>query len=275
MKLASKLQINGATYVRSDADYQDQIDKVCSHLGDDMFEALTEADAIIAGGAILSAFTHQDINDIDVYFRDRESMMKAFVKVTRDWESIYLGHTDKSITLKDKGSETIVQFIYFDFFATPEDIFQAFDFTVCMAAIELGTLAFVAHKDFISDMASRTLHFNPGTKFPYISLIRTKKYQERGYKIGRGHLLAIANACARMPINNWHQAKYQLGGVYGDQIILQIDNDETFTTERLHTLLTELKDYVHIDRSDYPVLFRELTGQEFGSKEAKEFVDNL
>lgn len=255
------LTINGARYTRSDADYSQQIDRVCAMLGEEMYHVLTESEAIIAGGAILSAFTHQEINDIDVYFKSKESMARAFVRLTKKWDSVYLGHTDKSITLKDRDTNATVQFIYFDYFASAEAVFEAFDFTVCMAAIELGTLSFVSHQDFISDMASRTIHFNKGTRFPYVSLARTKKYQERGYTIGHGNLLAIAHACAQIPISSWEQAKHQLGGIYGDQIILAIEKDEAFSAERLHYLLTQVQEYKPINHSDYEAIFKELTGK--------------
>lgn len=257
------IEINGERYIRSDVDYQKQIDAVCRMLGDDMFKALKEADAIIAGGALISAFTHKDINDIDVYFRSKEQMAEAFVRVTENWDSVYLGHTDKSITLKDRETDTIIQFIYFDYFDTPDSIFEAFDFTICMSAIEPKDLSFACSKDFISDIASRTIHFNPGTRFPYISLLRTKKYQERGYKIGRGNLLAIANACAQLPIQNWAQAKYQLGGVYGNEITIAQEEDKPFSPKLLHELLTELKENSSVRYSNYNEIYKELTGKEY------------
>src|SRR5690606_23250806 len=108
-------QINGHEYVRQGSDFKHQSRQVVSMLGDDMFDALSKSSAIIAGGAVLSAFTQQEVNDIDVYFRSKHDLVKAFIKVTKDWDSVYLGHTDKSITLKDRESEAIVQFIYFDF----------------------------------------------------------------------------------------------------------------------------------------------------------------
>lgn len=253
------LTINGARYTRSDVDYQNQIDTVCNSIGQEMFSALVEAEAIIAGGALLSAFTHQEINDIDVYFKSKRQMAEAFIKLTEHWDTVYLGHTDKSITLKDRETEAVVQFIYFDVFANAEEVFKAFDFTVCMAAIELSTLSFVAHEDFISDMASRTLHFNNGTRFPYISLVRTKKYQERGYKIGKGNLLAIAHACAQVPIKSWDEALYQVGGVYGHGIDLEIKEGTEFSVEALHKVLTNIKDSrPFITDNDYDAILSEM-----------------
>lgn len=264
------ITIDGEQYTKTNADYAAQTEAVIGALGEEMYSALSEAEAIIAGGAILSVFTHQPINDIDVYFKDKKSLADAFVKVTKEWGTVYLGHTDKSITLKDRETETIVQFIYFDYFKDAEAVFESFDFTVCMAAIELSEETndvLTLGKDFLSDVASRTLHFNAGTKFPYVSLVRTRKYVDRGYKIGKGNLLAIAMACAEKRIVNWQMAKYQLGGVYGNQFELEVKNygqedEEPFTIDRLIELTTKVKETTTV-HCDYPEIYLQLTGKEY------------
>lgn len=260
--------LNGVKYVKQGAEFDEQTQKAMDCLGPEMGLALAKNNAIIAGGAILSQFTHQEVNDVDVYFRSMEDLARAFVDVTKDWESVYLGHTDKSITLKDRETEAMVQFIYFDFFDSAEAVFEAFDFTVCMVAIELHEekSELVMHPKFLSDVASRTLHFNNGTRYPYISLIRTKKYQERGYKIGRGNVLAIALACATRPINSWDDAKEQLGGVYGNAIELRVNDGEEFSQDKLHDVVTQISDKNdYVNTSNFEKLYLELTGHEFGS----------
>ena len=158
-------------------------------------------------------------------------MTKAFVKITDDWENVYLGHTDKSIRIRDLETGATVQFIHFDYFDNLDEVFEAFDFTVCMAGIDLKDGTLHMSPDFLSDVTSRTLHFNRGTRFPYISLIRTKKYQEKGYKICKGSILAIANACAQWKISTWEQAKEQLGGVYGYEIDVTVGKDVQFSQD--------------------------------------------
>lgn len=265
-----KLEINGLQYVRQSADFENQKTKVLNLLGENMLAALSQNNAIIAGGAILSTFTHQDVSDVDVYFKNREELTNAFVSAVKDWQALYLGHTDKSITLKDKETDTIVQFIYFDFFESAEKVFEAFDFTVCMAAIELSDdidnkHELILHPSFLSDVASRTLRFNKGTRFPYVSLVRTKKYGERGYKIGKGNFIAIGLACAKYPITNWEEAKHQLGGVYGNQIELEIDEMTPFSEEKLFELVTSLKEYpLHkAGISDFDKIYLTLTGKKY------------
>lgn len=264
--------INGVKYVKQDTEFETQIENTVDLLGFDMYQALTKAKAIIAGGAVLSNFTHQEVKDVDVYFRSKESMINAFIELTRDWNSIYLGHTDKSITLKDRESNMIIQFICFDFFENAEAVFDAFDFTVCMAAIELGDEPeLVMHPQFLSDVASRTLHFNANTKYPYISLVRTRKYKERGYKIGKGNLLSIAIACSNSPIKSWEEAKEQLGGVYGYVIDLEIDKNSEFSPEKLHEVVTRIKDQKFAPNfHDYEACIEALTG-----KKASDYFDEL
>lgn len=267
------IEINGVKYVKQGAEFTQQISNVYKLIGEEIGVALQEANAIIAGGAILSQFTHAEVADVDVYFRDRESLVKAFVAVTKDWEAVYLGHTDKSITIKDRETETTVQFIYFDFFENAEAVFEAFDFTVCMAALEVhehGNPELVMHPQFLSDVASRTLHFNNGTRFPYISLVRTKKYAERGYKMGKGNLLAIGAACATKPITTWEEARYQLGGVYGYNIDLHIEDGTPFTQEALHNVLTQIRDedYSYAP-SNYEDIFKQLTGIDYHDHNAR------
>lgn len=261
------IEINGVKYVKQAADFKRQTEAVVDLLGLDMLEALSEARAILAGGAVLSNFTHGEVNDLDVYFRSKELLTKAFVKVTENFNSVYLGHTNKSITLKDRDTDTIIQFIYFEYFDNAEAVFEAFDFTACMAAVELNIEdkhELVLHPDFLSDVASRTLHFNRGTRFPYVSLVRTRKYAEKGFKLGKGNLLAIAAACATIPINSWEEAKYQLGGVYGYKIDLEVEQDTPFSQQAFHDVLTRIQDIQYtVNYHNYEEVYKELTGVDY------------
>jgi hypothetical protein len=229
-------------------------------LGEEFTDALIEADAFVAGGAVLSIFTDTPVNDVDVYFKDKISMAKCFAKVTKDYQNIYYSHTEKSITLMDTESGLIVQFIHFDYFQNAQEIFNAFDFTVCMGAVRLKTGEVFLHDSFMSDVASRTLHFNNGTRYPYISLVRVKKYEEKGYKIGKGHLLAIANACAQTPITSWEEAKEQLGGIYGYEITAKLDSREEFSSDAFNKILTNLeeRDWDKMPSGDYDQLLVDL-----------------
>lgn len=266
--------VNGETYVKSSQKYERQVNTVCAMLGETFLLGLKEHNAIIAGGAVLSAFTNKEIHDIDVYFRSFEDMKACFFAVTNNFTEIYLSHTDKSITLCDKETKTLVQFIHFDYFDTPKQIFDCFDFTVCMGAIEVLTDSVVLHEDFLTDIATKTMRFNPGTRFPYISLLRTKKYREYGYSIGKGQSLAIATACSRLPINDWETAKDQLGGVYGHEIELQVEKETEFTDEAFYKILTDITETrIFNPKGDYEALVKKLKGEDQPTEEELPDID--
>lgn len=259
---------------RDKSNYSQPVETVINSLGDEMLSVLKEANAIIAGGALLSAFTQEPINDVDVYFKSKEDLTKAFVQLTKDWDSVYLSHTSRSITLKDRDTDTIVQLIHFDFFDNAETIFKAFDFTVCMAAIELAegiAPTLVMSDRFIVDVASKTLRFNNGTRYPYASLLRVRKYKERGYKIGKGNMLAIAVACSQQPINSWDDAQEQFGGLYGNEIQLQVEEGQEFTAQALHDVTTSICETASFSIPNYEAIFEELTGTTYNRRNELDF----
>lgn len=182
--------------------------------------------AFAAGGAVTSVFTNQPINDVDVYFRSKEDFEYAVESAYEDgmW---CVDSSKRSVTFSDHGG-TPVQYLHFDFFPTAADIFKAFDFTVCMGAYDYDAKEFVFHPDFLKHNSQRFLRFNPGTRYPLASAVRTLKYQSRGYTLGKGDMLKIALACRGVEINTWDQLKDQIGGAYGERVVLG-NEDKEFT----------------------------------------------
>src|SRR5690606_3144507 len=96
--------------------------------------------------------------------------------------SVYVnGLTQRSIMIGDK--ENIHQLMWFKYFNTAQDIFNSFDFTVCMGAFDFETEEFIFHPDFFKHNSQRYLKFNTGTDFPVMSLLRVDKYRQKGYDI--------------------------------------------------------------------------------------------
>lgn len=135
--------------------------------------------------------------------------------------------SDRAVTFSDNG--TIYQLMHFEWFAKPADIFDAFDFTCVMGAWDVDRGQFEAHTDFLHSIAARRLTFHGGTRFPIASLLRTQKYQERGYAITRGELLKIGVAIAGVTLNSWDDLKSQIGGAYGNKIALVEDGEFTIS----------------------------------------------
>ena len=211
--------------------------------------------AFVAGGAVTSVFTGAKINDVDLYFKSRRAFERAVYDAYE--EGLWcVAASKRAVTFADQ-SNNIAQLMYFDFFPTAEDIFKAFDFTVCMGAVDLDTgerskwkgaefvtvgekhpdSGFVFHPDFLKHNSQRFLKFNVGTRYPLASSTRVLKYQQRGYTIGKGDMMKIALAVRGVKIDTWDDLKDQIGGAYGDKVVLG-NEDKPFSIEAAIDALT-------------------------------------
>lgn len=168
----------------------------------------------IAGGAILSTFTKTEINDYDLYFYTEEDF-KNFNNCINNCASKIL-ETDRSITYVRSGQV----FQLCKVFGTPQEIFNKFDFTVCMAALPcaigengLETKEFVFSETFLSDVMSKSLIFNEKTLYPLNSLVRLKKYLNKGYEINSVNMMKMALAVNILKIETVKDLKEQLIGI--------------------------------------------------------------
>lgn len=213
--------------------------------------------AFVAGGAVTSVFTGAKINDADVYFKSRRAF-EAGVYQAYDDGLWCVAASKRAVTFADQSSH-IAQLMHFDYFPTAEDIFAAFDFTICMGALDLdaGTReqynpasfhfdtvgeehpesGFVLHPEFLKHNSQRFLKFNPGTRYPLASATRVLKYQQRGYTIGKGDIMKIALAVRGVKIDSWEDLKDQIGGAYGDKVVLG-NEDKEFSLEAAIEALT-------------------------------------
>lgn len=201
----------------------------------------------IAGGAILSLVTKQPIADYDVYPKNSQGLSNALAELMHDHSSFVVNMSDRAITFKvndvtdREGNRMIVQIMIFDWFETAEKIFEFFDFTVCMAAFECDQNDYVFHSEFYPDVASKTLRFNPKTRYPLASLIRTSKYRTKGYQIGKFEFAKIAIAVANSGVpKSWEELEASLGGVYGRQISLNTQ-DVPYSYENALDILSTLE----------------------------------
>lgn len=214
-------------------------------------------DAFVAGGAVTSVFTGAKINDVDVYFKSRRAFETAVYQAYEDglW---CVASSKRAVTFADRGG-AVAQLMHFDYFPTADSIFAAFDYTICMGALDLDAApkkewnsktfefdtigedhpdsGFVFHPDFLKHNSQRFLKFNPGTRYPLASATRVLKYQQRGYTIGKGDMMKIALAVRGVKIDTWEDLKDQIGGAYGDKVVFEKENTE-FTLEAAIEALT-------------------------------------
>lgn len=180
--------------------------------------------AWVAGGALTSVYTGKPINDVDLYFNGRDSFEQA-IQDAYDEGLWCVAKTSRAVTFVRDNS--IIQLMHFKWFDSPEAIFDSFDFTCCMAALSCETKEIVMHDDFLKHAAQRFLKFHSGTAFPFGTVARVLKYQKRGYTIGSNEMLRIALKCATVPLASWEDLKEQIGGQYGEAVVIAGEGDFT------------------------------------------------
>jgi len=107
----------------SKVDARFEKNKLKDYLGVSLYNTLKKYNVIIAGGMITSLFTGRDINDVDVYFRNKEDLA-AFISEL--YGHYIASHTKKAtmFIVKNKKNETDinVQAIHFRYFKSPQEI---------------------------------------------------------------------------------------------------------------------------------------------------------
>lgn len=191
--------------------YEFEKNKLYDLIGKNMVKTLKEYKCVVAGGCITSLFTRHEINDIDIYFKDNDSIIKALQEL--DDGTYILSSTNKAILFKEK--ETLFQYIHFRAFEDAGDIFNTFDFAVCMGAFDFETEEFIFHNDFFKDNSQRMLRFNPNTAFPIMSALRVEKYKNKGYEISKMEFIKIILTINNLNISTLEELKEQVGGMYG------------------------------------------------------------
>ena len=141
----------------------------------------------------------KEINDFDIYFKDRESFMLSLLDIRglKDnlpvdeypndveinfqyldhYEFHYVCHTEKSVTFKPKCSEVLFQLIHQNFYRDVNEVFNDFDFTINMVGYDFELDEVVVHKDALLHLSQRILVTNSGTKYPqYLSRSESGHY---------------------------------------------------------------------------------------------------
>lgn len=167
--------------------------------------------AIIAGGFIRAYFAGETPSDLDLYFCNEDDATKAVTALkTKGW--VVVTETSRAVTFKKDGK--VVQVIMC-LLGEPEEILQAFDFTICAAALAKkdDEWELFMHDDFFEHLAGRILVFT-GSSFPLASLKRVVKYIRRGYNICDENLIAIAKMIAEMVnFENYEELERHIDGM--------------------------------------------------------------
>lgn len=98
------------------------------------------------------------------------------------------------------------------FYGEPDDIHANYDFAHCMNFWESGTSALTLRPEALEALLSRVLVYK-GSKYPLCSVIRSRKFIERGWRINAGQYLKMAMQISRLDMTNHATLEEQLTGV--------------------------------------------------------------
>ena len=233
------------------------------------WEFLKAHKAMLVGGAITSILTKKEINDFDIYFKDRDSFILALMDIRNlkdnlpveefpeeleinfqhlsSYDFHYVCHTEKSVTFKPKYADQLFQFIHQNFYKDVNEVFNDFDFTINMVGYDFELDEVVVHKDALLHLSQRILVTNSGTKYPLISILRTNKYQERGYTISKKEMIKLLLAVNKLEINSYEDVGKHVGGLYGCLNISDVfDTTKEFSLDEVIDQLSDL-DFESLD----------------------------
>lgn len=133
--------------------------------------------------------------------------------------------TSNAITLSDK-----IQLVT-RFYGEVEEIHKNYDFAHCTCAWSSWNNRLFLPERALECIINKEL-FYIGSKYPLCSIIRTRKYLDRGYHINAGQYVKMCMQLNELDLNNVEVLEDQLTGVdtaWFDRLIVEIKNhmDET------------------------------------------------
>ena len=225
--------------------FENEKNRIKKILSEEVYDVFKENRVVLAGGAITSLFTNAIINDLDIYFKDKNGFCKVIHEAySNEWvngfNQLRVNHTTDRSILCSGEHDIKIQLIVYKLFPTINDIFNAFDFTINMGAYDFETESFVFHEDFFKHNAQRYIDFNPKTDYPLISAMRVQKYVERGYTISKAQMLRILLAVNNKNIDSWEVFVDEVSGMYGLEPGEIFDMEKSISVEEAITQLDKV-----------------------------------
>lgn len=139
-------------------------------------------------------------------------------KISQKYRPVFL--SDNAITLSNK-----VQLVI-RFFGTPEEIHSNYDFMHCTSYWVAKTGELVLPAVALEALLTRELVYN-GSKYPLASIIRTRKFIQRGWSVNAGQYLKMCLQLNELDLENIEVLEDQLIGMdaaYFKQVLDYIKN---------------------------------------------------
>ena len=189
--------------------YQREANYLKDKMGKVVKDLVSEHGAIIAGGAVTSAFSDAPINDFDLFLPTEKALADALSAVRKaDTDKASAVETDSALSVILNGHRVQVVKVL----TGPADkIIDSFDFTICQGAFTDD--AFVLGTDFLRHLAQRRLVFNISAGYPICSLYRACKFMKRGFHLSGIEAIKLGLCIQALKIETIADLRVQLMGI--------------------------------------------------------------
>ena len=193
-----------------------------------IFKRMGELNIILCGGAVTSAILGTKVNDLDFYVVDINDLADA-QEFLQQYFPLAINQSINANTMGRKSERKVYHCqLIKKFSGDPEEIFQAFDFTITHGAYSFRSESFVFGCRFFQDLSRRVLVYSGKSNYPICALYRTIKYTKRGFTAAGSTLMHIALCIVQLKIENYAQLKEQLMGIdtmYLQGLLSKLDPD--------------------------------------------------
>jgi hypothetical protein len=191
------------------------------------FEQMADHDA---GQYVAEAFDPlSDVKDIADGIKDELAKMQC-----EPYAAAFL--SSNAISLNGK-----IQLVL-RFYGDPDQIHESYDFVHCMNYYESGTSSLTLRPEALEALLSKTLVYK-GSQYPLCSVIRSRKFVERGWRINAGQYLKMAMLISTLDLTDHITLEEQLTGVdvaYFAEVIAKIKDKDPEKVDAAY--LTEIID---------------------------------
>lgn len=114
------------------------------------------------------------------------------------------------------------------FYGEPDEIHSSYDFVHCTNYYDIGTGKLVLRPEALESLLTRELRY-VGSKYPLCSLIRVRKFVQRGWSINAGQILKMCMQLNELDLKDFRVLRDQLTGVdvaYFAQVIQAVHDKD-------------------------------------------------
>lgn len=198
------------------------------HIKDDDMRKLIKENTFIAGGVFRSLITNDKINDIDIFFKNKESVdkfityaHKFFNHVFKPKYGVRYRESDNSIMYVFRDKNPTLQFIK-TFYGSVDEVIGRFDFKHTQIAYD------PYHDQIINfqDLRTKYLEYNENASHPIAALKRIFKFVKKGYYINDDELLKIIEHIHTLNLIDPKVYANHLNGLYNSRGKVTVEDME-------------------------------------------------